>query len=248
MVIYLNGIHICRIMTNALVHKAYDPGNRNIIYRSPKLYDFMLKLVHGKHLSGRYEHIAMQIMGGKKSLSNGMLRNPPIVLEPMCGTGLLRDYLPPEISYFGFDINANLAEHANRKFGSMVWVGDVRDVTSYKSHESDIVVLIDALHHVGEEDTPVVLEHATKAAKKKIIVCEPFGDQYFSMMESWLPKGIARWFYNWIERDGVGESTFDRIRTKAELSDRIQEGYGVLNEPTSCVQVGAEDLIAVYNL
>jgi len=220
----------------------------NFIYSHPLLYQAMLYAVHGKHLKQRYQTMVEEL-GDTKS-----------VFEPLCGPALLPRYLPEGVNYSGFDINPKFVRYAQKK-GHEVWEGDARDPQSFsnpnthssESKGADSIVLVDALHHVQPYmEQRKLIERCAESGAKSLLICEPFGDRYFETIQK-MPfiEGLARWFYNWIERDGSNQVRFENIRTKSELEDLMSEGFGVktLKEaPKKIQQIGPEDLLVTYHL
>lgn len=164
---------------------------RNIVYNHPKLFELMLWMIHGRHLKERYQIIAREIEGCES------------VLELMCGTALLTQHLPEGIGYWGFDINEAFVRYAQERLSRnlpeescLVHTGNVDDPTSIRGKEADAVVLIDALHHIQPyEQQQRLIERSARAARKKLVVCDPFGDRYFAMIERFpFLRGAAEWF------------------------------------------------------
>lgn len=209
----------------------------NFIYRSPVLYKAMLQLVHGKHLKKRYQQIAEELDGAGS------------VFEPLCGPALLPKFLDEGTSYSGFDINPRFVKYAQKK-GHKVWEGDARNAEAYQV-QADGAVLVDALHHIQPYlEQQKVVERSAEAADKKLVICEPFGDRYFAMIKKFpFLRKLAEWAYNWIERDGSNQVRFSEIRSKSQLEDMMDDGFGVLKGVEKKIrQIGPEDLIVTYYL
>lgn len=131
------------------------PGGLELLYRSPHLYEWSLKHLHGQDLSRRFEKIASII--GKRS-----------VLDVACGTGFLAEYLLPEAAYTGIDLNKRFLGFSKRK-GLQVHHQDVMNVQRYP--EADTYVICDLLHHIMPHHQ-TLLERVL-ALGKTVIVCEP---------------------------------------------------------------------------
>ena len=172
-------------------------------------------MLHGDNLRRRYEYIANKAQSGT-------------VLEPACGPALFADYWDSG-SYAGFDINPTFVKSAQKR-GLEVVVGDAYDPESY--HESDIVLLCDALHHMGISRETEVIEHSSNAAKKRLIICEPFNDPYLEIISSWGPvrKRLFELWYDHVEKDGNNQVRFKDFRSKIELTDAMLDGFGVIPE------------------
>lgn len=207
---------------------------RSFFYKSPLVYNFGLKLTHGENLGKRYDYISRQI-GERKT-----------VLEPACGPALLPDYLGSGCFYSGFDINGKFVKHAREK-GWKVFVGDALDGRSYAP--ADAVVLCDALHHVGPENEKIILENSLRAARRLLVVCEPFSDFYLDRFPALLPGGrrlLAAWF-DYAEKDGANRSKLENIRPKEKLKSLMEAGFGLVPEGAEreIKKIGS-DLIASY--
>jgi len=211
-------------------------NKRSFFYKGPRRYKAGLRLIHGKKLDERYNYISEQI-GQQKS-----------VLEPACGPALLPPFLHSTCSYKGFDINEQFVQYAQRN-GIDVTLGDATDPNSYAS--SDVVVLCDALHHMGSENEKVVLKHSLNSAKQQLIICDPFKDYYMAMLPKWLPGAnriLTEW-YNYIEQDGNNQVRLENIRTRIELEELMMEGFGIIpREVKRDLRNIGEDLIVTYHL
>ena len=207
------------------------------IYRHPWAYQLMLQAVHGQHLPERYKKIVEE------------LGNAQSVFEPLCGPALLPAYLHSGVAYSGFDINPHFVRYAMSK-GRNVCLGDARTDAPFEV-KADGVVLVDALHHLHPyEEQQRVVEKAARAGTQKVIICDPFGDRYLDMVQKFpVVEPLARWFYNWVERDGPNQSRYDHIITRDTLERRMDDGFGVLRGVSHTIQqVGPEDLIVTYTL
>lgn len=209
---------------------------RSFFYKNPVVYEVGLKLIHGKNLSKRYNYISERI-GGKKT-----------VLEPACGPALLPNYLDSTCSYSGFDINEQFINHGKNK-NLNVFLGDAIDFKSYA--RSDVVILCDALHHMGPENEKILLEHSLNSATRQLIICDPFKNSFLDELANWLP-GIrylfSTWF-NYMEKDGNNQVKLENIRTRKELEELMIDGFGVIPKQTKkeIKHIGS-DLIAIYYL
>lgn len=209
---------------------------RSFFYSGPRIYQLGLKLIHGSNLNERYNYISDQI-GRERS-----------VLEPACGPGLLPEFLDPSNYYHGFDINERFIQYAKKK-GLDVHLGDANDASSYSS--SDVVVLCDALHHMGLDNERAVLERSLNSAIQKLIICDPFKDYYLQMFPQWFP-GARQFLENWydyIERDGSNQVRLRNIRTRKELEEVMMAGFGIIPKGVKrdLKNIG-EDLIVTYHL
>ncbi len=126
----------------------------------------MLNFIHGSNLKKRYEIVSKLVGKNKK------------VFEPACGTSITADYLDTTCDYEGWDLNKGFIKYCRRK-GRDVKLKDIFDFKDYP--ESDIIVIIDVLHHVLPRHD-LLLENARKYCKKLIIV-EPFIDRENNKMD-----------------------------------------------------------------
>jgi SAM-dependent methyltransferase len=129
-----------------------------IIYKSPKLYEFALKIFHKKNLDRRYSYMSKKIKKGSS------------VLDVGCGTGLLGKYLYKKCNYKGVDLNKSFINYACKKGLN----ASTHNIFNFKSYlkKVDVIVVCDVLHHIYPKHT-LFLEKIKKYADK-IIVCEPY--------------------------------------------------------------------------
>ncbi len=209
-------------------------GERSFMYSNALMYKLALNWAHGRNLNRRYAYISEKI-GPNRS-----------VLEPACGPALLPDYLHASCTYTGFDINEYFAEHA-RKRGLKVEVADALEQSAYVP--SDAVVLCDALHHIGQEQEKTLIINSLKAAKKQLIICEPFKDSSPGLWERVLGRSFFIACSNYVERDGNNLVRVETFRTKEELKGLMMNCFGVLlPEATKEIKCIGNDLIVTYNL
>ncbi|HDJ30365.1 MAG TPA: glycosyltransferase [bacterium] len=199
---------------------------QSIFYRYPLLYQQSLKLIHRKNLKKRYQLIASFIKEGEK------------VLEPGCGTGFLRNFLPSGSFYFGFDLNENFINWAQKKYkDSVFYVGDVLDSKSYFS--VDVVVICDVLHHIESSKQKKFLSNCWRSAKKKLILCEPKGKNTLL---------LGKKFFRYFEQDGINQPDAETLWTEQELKKMIKEGFGVIPPeiPRHIEEIGKDILCVFY--
>lgn len=198
----------------------------------------MIWAVHRKQLKERYQIIANK------------LENAKSIFEPLCGPVLLPKFLLDKVEYSGFDINENFIRYAQKREYNVL-EGDARKDTPYRNITADIVILVDAMHHIQPyEEQQRVVKRAANIARRKLIICEPFRGGYFKLFKKvpFLRKPFE-WFFNWIERDGPNQSKFEHIQTKDSLEKTMKEGYGVLKGVKNEIQqVGPAELIVIYYL
>jgi len=126
----------------------------SLAYKLPRLYNLLLRMVHGKNLSIRNKKIAKIIGKNNK------------VLDLACGTCILYDYLDKSCEYEGWDLNEkfiNSRKDLNLK---------VKSVFDYKDYPKvDVIVISDLLHHVVPRHEELINKVRRKA--RKVIIVEP---------------------------------------------------------------------------
>ncbi len=127
---------------------------KSLMYRSPKLYNFFMRLMHGKYFLYKYKEIA-RIIGKNKN-----------VLDLGCGTGLLSKFLDKSCIYEGWDLNEDFLKHKN---DLNVKCKNVLDFNSYP--DSDVIIIADLLHHITPRHEELLVNARKKA--KYVIILEP---------------------------------------------------------------------------
>ena len=198
---------------------------QSVFYKYPLLYQQSLKLIHRKNLKRRYQLIASFIKKGEK------------VLEPGCGTGFLVNFLPQKSFYFGFDLNKNFINWAQRKYkDSNFYLGDVLNSQSY--FPVDVVIVCDVLHHIESSKREAFLNHCWKSAKKKLIICEPKGKT--SLV-------LGKKFFEYFEQDGINKTKSEDLWTEEELKQKIKEGFGIIPDNISRhIEEIGKDILCVF--
>lgn len=186
-----------------------------LIYKSPWLYERLLRALHGADLDKRYRKIAQFIDKGT-------------VLDIGCGTGLLADYLKPHIKYVGIDLNERFLSYARKK-GLDVRRINVFDVRSYP--RANYYVICDLLHHLNPNHRGLLRELC--ALNGTLIVCEPFVTTK-SKLKRLLIRAIVD--YDFINPPRLDLSWHD----EQELVDFFKQEL----KPTEIFKVGS-DIIAI---
>ncbi len=186
-------------------------AKKSLMYNHPKVYDLILKFLHGSSLKDRYKIISLEIGTNKK------------VIDVGCGTGKFAQFLDKTCEYNGIDLNEKFAEHAKNK-GLNIKIGNLMDEKNYSS--CDVTVICDVLHHVVPNDKKLV--EICRNVSKKTIICEPFTkDCFFNVISGKFQN--SRLFHNLLgEADGV--NTFEDMKEWIAL-DRddiimLMESYG----------------------
>jgi hypothetical protein len=126
------------------------------MYRFPRLYDLVLKILHGKELKKRYQLIAREVGEDQR------------VFEPGCGTCLVVPHLRNGCTYEGWDLNDTFVEF-NRKKKIAVRKRDIFDFEHYP--ENDVTIICDVLHHIAPDHVRLI--KGARKRTKKLIVSEP---------------------------------------------------------------------------
>jgi len=123
-------------------------------YSYPMLYDFGIRFLYFDALK-----ILKDIIGKNKS-----------VFEPACGYGRIKNYLYPDCTYSGIDLNETFINYGKKK-NRDIDLGNALDESKFK--EADTILLCDILHHLKIKDIYTLVAIAAKFAKEKVVIVEP---------------------------------------------------------------------------
>jgi SAM-dependent methyltransferase len=126
---------------------------KSIFYRYPLLYDLGIQFLY---------------LGGLKILKDIVGRGKS-VFEPGCGYGRMKNYLYPDCSYSGVDLNENFIEYGKKR-NRNINIGDALDERWYR--EADTILLCDIIHHLNGQKHDLV-SIAVKYAREKVVIIEP---------------------------------------------------------------------------
>ena len=88
------------------------------------------------------------------------------VLDIGCGTGEILDHLT-DVSYYGYDINADYIESAKKKYGHKGnFFCEEVNTLAVSDAEYDITLAIGLLHHLSDEECKRLFELASTSLKK----------------------------------------------------------------------------------
>jgi len=181
------------------------------MYRHPKIYNLILKFLHGNALDERFKIMAEEVGKNKK------------VLDVGCGPGNFAEYLDSTCDYSGIDLNEKFIAHAKEK-GLNVKLGDLLDEKNYTN--CDVTIICDILHHVVPDDKTVVEMCKKKSAKT--IICEPFSEENF--LNGILDKFRDNRLFHNLFGEGDGVNTYDDMKEwNAHGKDdviELMENYG----------------------
>ncbi len=129
-----------------------------LIYRSPFLYNLVMRLLHAGHFNSRYEVIAEEVPQGAS------------VVELCAGDAFLyRHFLRQKsVTYIGLDNSPSFVE-AGRKQGI--------DMRPFDVHRDPIpaadVILIQASIHIFHTEAELIIRRMIDAARVKALVTDP---------------------------------------------------------------------------
>jgi hypothetical protein len=131
----------------------HTPHRQSVFYRHPLLYDLGIHFLYFNRLK-----ILKEIVGHDMT-----------VFEPACGFGRMKQYLYPDCTYSGIDLNEIFVSFGRKK-NRNIHLGDILKEENYRS--ADIILLCDILHHLQMPEIHSMFQIAGKFAKK-IIIIEP---------------------------------------------------------------------------
>lgn len=147
---FLKSIYIFK--KHVAAEKAQPPG---ILYKSPKLYAFVMKSLFGDNYSSRYKSLTKEI------------DKFDVVLDVCCGDSKLFDYLKKKhVDYIGVDISLPFVRHALHKKVRAIHA----DINKDKLPKADIVVMQGSLYQF--ENPKKIIDKLLKSTSKKLIISE----------------------------------------------------------------------------
>ena len=169
---------------------------KSIFYKYPVLYDFGIRFLYLDGLK-----IVKDIIGKRKT-----------VFEPGCGYGRMKNYLYPDCSYSGIDLNEGFIEYG-RKRDRDIKVGNALDIKNYPT--TDAVLLCDILHHLSFKDMRKLVSIALQFAREKILIIEPLFVSIASK-KNVISRGIGRFMAS-MDYDGFNK--IERWMSKTEYKE-----------------------------
>lgn len=181
-----------------------------IQYKHPKLYDFLIRFLYTKKLNRRLR----ELVGTRKS-----------VFDVAAGYGRVAKHLDPSVTYRGIDLNEIFVKHG-RKQGREITVNDALDESAYV--ESDVVLLVDIVHHLKPDALKTLFRNVFTHAKEKVIVVEP---AFVSLVHHYGVFGkIWGWLFTLIDDDGINH--IDHWFTDEEYDRLFETRFGVAEGKT----------------
>lgn len=207
---------------------------RSIFYKNSWFYTNLLKLVHGKNFVRRYKYMARKV---GKNVS---------VLEPGSGPGIIPSFLDKTCTYWGFDQNAEFVKEAKKR-GMNIGLGNVLDKKHYK--KSDVVVLVDVLHHLKPKNQQILLKNTLSSDPKIIIICEPYMHAIPFVSKVPFISGVHKMFFDFMEQDGNNQARLEHIHSKDNLAQSMIVGFGIIPAKFKKeIKEFGDDLIVTYFL
>jgi cyclopropane fatty-acyl-phospholipid synthase-like methyltransferase len=76
------------------------------------------------------------------------------ILDIGCGEGYILNFLPPDVTYVGYDLSSSYIDYARKKFGNRgTFINErVSEMTIDSSPLFDIVLATGLLHHLNDEE------------------------------------------------------------------------------------------------
>ena len=126
-------------------------------------------------ISSVYDFFQNTLLGGDKSrkwLAANIWKpkSGEAIVDIGCGSGIVLEYLPPDIEYLGIDVSENYIRSARRKFSGRgtFFLGTARDLVNHdNSHlgSADLVLCNGLLHHLSDGAALEVLELSKRIMK-----------------------------------------------------------------------------------
>lgn len=115
----------------------------------------------------------------------GLLDGEPSVLDVGCGIGQYASLTRGR--YLGIDLNRAYVEHARRRRGDTRHAFRCVDAAELvaEGERFDLVLMVDFLHHLGDDDVVSVLHTAGELAGGHVVSLEPVTEQ---------ANRVGRWF------------------------------------------------------
>jgi len=122
-----------------------------------------------------YEFFQNELLGGKRArrwLANHFwkLKGKETVIDIGCGPGIVLEYLPRDIEYFGVDISETYIRMARRRFSARgtFFLGTAKDLVEHdpsRLNSADLVLCNGLLHHLSEPEALEVLNLSKRLLK-----------------------------------------------------------------------------------
>ncbi len=173
-------------------------------YRFIWLYRLLVPIIHRKTVKNSF----------KKAVGKNVS-----VFEVACGFGQMADYLDSTTSYIGIDLNKKFVKYGQNRDRDLR-LADIFDSTSYET--SDVLTLVDIIHHMPENKLPDLFNIIFRFTKKRVVILEPA----FVNLES--RYGLFGKIIDWILKklDSDGFNSIERWYSEAEYSELYNSRFG----------------------
>lgn len=132
-------------------------GIRHLL-SNPRIYDAF------QHMVGAYAWRKRTI----ENLVHPLLNPTARLIDIGCGTAEILNYLPEEISYFGFDRNPAYIKSARQRFSSRKAIFECESVgqgTGNEHEKFDVAIAAGLIHHLDDGDAVAFLQDAKSVLK-----------------------------------------------------------------------------------
>lgn len=127
-----------------------DTGLRGLLKYSI-IYNLFLKLI------GYYN--AMEILSNEYILAKSGQR----ILDVGCGSSLILNWLPKEITYSGYDLNNKHISYNKKKYKThKYFCKRVSEMSSMENNSYDIALAISLIHHINDLEANALFILLTK--------------------------------------------------------------------------------------
>lgn len=135
------------------------------------------------------------ILGGNKARiafvqDHVRAKSDSCILDVGCGPADILEFLPPQCTYWGFDISSPYIAHARKRFGDRGQFFD-REFTSSdldKIPSMDVVIATGLIHHLDDETAETLLKTISDALKPggRLITLDGVFDDSQNPIARWL--------------------------------------------------------------
>jgi SAM-dependent methyltransferase len=145
------------------------------------------------------------------------------VVDIGCGPGFIVKYLPPDISYWGFDTDEKYISYATEKFGSKGrFVCHLFDEPTARKHAPvDVVTMNGVLHHLSDDqahETLAVIKQALGTRGRLFTLDGCFVDGQPALARYLLEHDRGEYVRTPERYESLLRAHFDRVETHVEHS------------------------------
>ena len=141
------------------------------------------------------------------------------VLDIGCGTGALRTYMPPGVSYVGVDVSERYVAAARRRFGprDRFVCSDIAGFRPAAGDHFDVAVAYGVFHHLDDAHARTAFALVREALKPdgRLVIAEPCFVRGQGRVESYLMEhDRGKFVRTENEYVGLAETSFGHVRTR----------------------------------